>query len=143
MKCESDIMRFLIIYIIVLSLISNISKAETQLWSKVIQGKNGYDFYVDIQTMQNYNNIIFFWQLINYKKKDEYGDMSAKIYIKGNCKSFKFKWLKVTYHKLLMAKDQVLAKKPSDMVAGWQSAFPHSTSYAVIDYVCRNKGILL
>ena len=136
-------MRFLIIYIIILSLISNISKAESQLWSKVIQGKNGYDFYVDIQTIQNYNNIIFFWQLINYKKKDEYGDMSAKIYIKGNCKNFQFKWLKVAYHKLLMAKDQVQEKKPSDIVAGWQSALPDSTSYAVIDYACRNKGILL
>ena len=136
-------MRFLIIHITIMSLICNVSKAESQLWSKVIQGKNGYDFYVDIQTIQNYNNIIFFWQLINYKKKDEYGDMSAKIYIKGNCKNFQFKWLKVAYHKLLMAKDQVQEKKPSDIVAGWQSALPDSTSYAVIDYVCRNKGILL
>ena len=136
-------MRFLIIHITIMSLICNVSKAESQLWSKVIQGKNGYDFYVDIQTIQNYNNIIFFWQLINYKKKDEYGDMSAKIYIKGNCKNFQFKWLKVAYHKLLMAKDQVQEKKPSDIVAGWQSALPDSTSYAVIDYACRNKGILL
>ena len=69
--------------------------------------------------------------------------MSAKIYIKGNCKHFKFKWLKVAYHKLLMAKDKVPAKKPSDIVAGWQVAVPHSTSYVVIDYACRNKGILL
>ena len=136
-------MRFLIFYIIILFLVSNISRADSQTWTKVIQGKNGYDFYVDIKTIQDKNDIIFFWQLINYKKKDEYGDMSAKIYVKGNCKNFKFKWLKVAYHKYLMAKDKVLAKKPSDIVAGWQSAAPDSVSYTVIDYVCRNKGILL
>ena len=34
-------------------------------------------------------------------------------------------------------------KKSSDIVAGWQSAKPNSTSHAVIDYVCSNKGILL
>tara|TARA_E500000178_G_C16624973_1_gene575021 strand:- start:68 stop:478 length:411 start_codon:yes stop_codon:yes gene_type:complete len=136
-------MKFLIVHIIILTLFYNISKAESQVWTKVIQGNNGYDFFVDIKTIQNDKNIIFFWQLINYKKKDEYGDMSAKIYIKGNCKNFKFKWLKVAYHKLLMAEDEVYAKKPSDIVADWQLAIPNSTSYAVIDYVCSNKGILL
>lgn len=136
-------MRFLIFYIIITSLLSNISRGDTQIWTKVIQGKNGYDFYIDINTIENNNNIIFFWQLINYKKKDEYGDMSAKIYIKGDCNNFKFKWLKVAYHKLLMAKDKIQAEKPSDIVAGWQAALPKSTSYAVINYACSNKGILL
>lgn len=136
-------MRFLIVHIIILTLVINISIANSQVWTKVIQGKNSYDFYIDIQTIQSENDIIFFWQLINYKTKDEYGDMSVKIYIKGNCKNFKFKWLKVAYHKLLMAEDKVQAKKPSDIVAGWQSAKPNSTSYAVIDYACNNKGILL
>ena len=131
------------VHIIILALVINISKANSQVWTKVIQGKNSYDFYIDIQTIQSENDIIFFWQLINYKTKDEYGDMSVKIYIKGNCKNFKFKWLKVAYHKLLMAEDKVHAKKPSDIVAGWQSAIPNSTSYAVIDYACNNKGILL
>ena len=69
--------------------------------------------------------------------------MSAKIYIKGDCNNFKFKWLKVAYHKLLMAKDKIQAEKPSDIVAGWQAALPKSTSYAVINYACSNKGILL
>ena len=41
-------------------LVSNIIKADSQIWKKVIQGKNGYDFYVDIKTIQNNNNIIFF-----------------------------------------------------------------------------------
>ena len=136
-------MRFLIVHIIILTLVINISIANSQVWTKVIQGKNSYDFYIDIQTIQSENDIIFFWQLINYKTKDEYGDMSVKIYIKGNCKNFKFKQLKVAYHKLLMAEDKVQAKKPSDIVAGWQSAKPNSTSYAVIDYACNNKGILL
>ena len=136
-------MRFLIFYLIILSLVSSIARADTHIWTKVIKGKNGYDFYIDIKTIEDKDNSIFFWQLINYNKKDEYGDMSARIYIKGNCKNFQFKWLKVAYHKLLMAKDKVQAAKPSDVVTGWQSAIPKSTSHTVINYVCNNKGILL
>lgn len=139
----TNIIRLLIFNVTILFLISNTAKTDSQIWTKVIQGKNGYDFYVDIKTITDNSNIIFFWQLINYNKKDEYGDMSAKIYIKGNCKNLQFKWLKLAYHKLLMAKDKVQAKKPSDIVKGWQVAVPGSTSYAVINYACNNKSILL
>ena len=86
---------------------------------------------------------IFFWQLINYNDQDEYGDMSAKIYVKAECEVFKFQWLKVSYHKMLMGKDYVKPNNPSKLVAGWQLPSIGSTSYAVLDYVCKNKGLLL
>ena len=96
--------------------------------------------------MKNLNEskgYIYFWQLINYNEQDEYGDMSAKIYVKAECEAFKFKWMKLSYHKMLMGKDYVKPSNPSELVSGWQFPRFGSTSFTVLDHVCKNKGLLL
>ena len=112
-------------------------------WTEITKGQNGHIFFVDMESLIESKGYIFFWQLINYNDQDEYGDMSAKIYVKAECKVFKFKWLKVSYHKMFMAKDYVKPNDPSKLVSGWQFPSIGSTSYAVLDHVCKNKGILL
>ena len=112
-------------------------------WTKITKGQNGHIFFVDMENLNESKGYIYFWQLINYKDQDEYGDMSAKIYVKAECEIFKFKWVKVSYHKMLMGKDYVKPDNPSKLVAGWQFPTLGSTSYAVLDYVCKNKGLLL
>ena len=112
-------------------------------WTKITKGQNGHIFFVNMGNLNENKGYIYFWQLINYNDQDEYGDMSAKIYVKAECKVFKFKWLKVSYHKMLMGKDYVKPDNPSKLVAGWQFPTLGSTSYAVLDYVCKNKGLLL
>ena len=112
-------------------------------WTKITKGQNGHIFYVNMENLDENKGYIYFWQLINYNDQDEYGDMSAKIYVKAECEIFKFKWLKVSYHKMLMGKDYVKPDNPSKLVAGWQFPSIGSTSYAVLDHVCKNKGLLL
>lgn len=112
-------------------------------WTKITKGQNGHIFYVNMGNLDENKGYIYFWQLINYNDQDEYGDMSAKIYVKAECEVFKFKWLKVSYHKMFMAKDYVKPNDPSKLVSGWQFPSIGSTSYAVLDHVCKNKGILL
>ena len=117
--------------------------AQAQDWTEITKGQNGHMFFVDMEKLNESKGYIYFWQLINYIEKDEYGDMSAKIYVKAECKAFKFKWLKVSYHKMLMGKDYVKPNNPSKLVSGWQFPSFGSTSYAVLDHVCKNKGLLL
>ena len=112
-------------------------------WTEITKGQNGHIFFVDMENLKESRGYIYFWQLINYNKQDEYGDMAAKIYVKAECEVFKFKWLKVSYHKMLMGKDYVKPVNPSKLVAGWQLPSIGSTSYVVLDYVCKNKGLLL
>lgn len=112
-------------------------------WTKITKGQNGHIFYVNMGKLNENKGYIYFWQLINYNDQDEYGDMSAKIYVKAECEVFKFKWLKVSYHKMFMAKDYVRPNNPSKLVSGWQFPSIGSTSYEVLDHVCKNKGILL
>ena len=112
-------------------------------WTEVTKGQNGHIFFVNMENLNESKGYIYFWQLINYNDQDEYGDMSAKIYVKAECEVFKFKWLKVSYHKMLMGKDHVKPDNPSKLVSGWQFPIIGSTSYAVLDHVCKNKGLLL
>ena len=112
-------------------------------WTEITKGQNGHIFFVDMENLNESRGYIYFWQLINYNEQDEYGDMAAKIYVKAECDVFKFKWLKVSYHKMLMGKDYVKPDNPSTLVSGWQFPNTGSTSYAVLDHVCKNKGLLL
>ena len=112
-------------------------------WTKVTQSSNGQSFYIDMKSIKENKGLVYFWELINYKKKDEYGDKSAKIFIEGDCINLKFKWIKLSYHKVDMGKDNVIPQKPSNLVADWQYPKKNSTSMIVLDYVCKNKGITL
>ena len=112
-------------------------------WTEITKGQNGHIFFVDMENLNENKGYVYFWQLINYNEQDEYGDMAAKIYVKAECEVFKFKWLKVSYHKMLMGKDYVKPDNPSTLVSGWQFPNTGSTSHAVLDHVCKNKGLLL
>ena len=112
-------------------------------WTKVTQSSNGQSFYVDMETIIESKGFIYFWELIDYKKEDEYGDKSAKIYIEADCINYKFKWVKLSYHKDAMAEDDVKVQSPSNLVSDWQFPHQNSTSMIVLDFVCKNKGITL
>ena len=131
----------LILILIFASLFCLSTKAKD--WTEITKGQNGHIFFVDMENLNESRGYIYFWQLINYNEQDEYGDMAAKIYVKAECEVFKFKWLKVSYHKMLMGKDYVKPDNPSTLVSGWQFPSTGSTSYAVLDHVCKNKGLML
>ena len=130
------------ILILLFSFLSCMS-TKAKDWTKITKGQNGHIFFVDMENLNESRGYIYFWQLINYNEQDEYGDMAAKIYVKAECEVFKFKWLKISYHKMLMGKDYVKPDNPSTLVSGWQFPSTGSTSYAVLDHVCKNKGLLL
>ena len=73
----------------------------------------------------------------------QYGDKSAKIYIEGDCINLKFKWIKLSYHKDKMGKDYAKVQIPSNIVSDWQYPVQNSTSMAILDFVCKNKGFTL
>ncbi len=112
-------------------------------WTKVIENSNGQTFYVNMESILEEKGHVFFWELIDYNQKDEYGDLSAKIYIEGDCKNFRFKWLRLSYHKDAMGTDNVKNQQPSKIVADWQHPVRNSISMKVLDYICKNKGVTL
>ena len=112
-------------------------------WQKITTARNGYVFYINILNIEESAKRVYFWQLIDYINPDEYGDMSAKIYIESDCINLRYKWISFSYHKESMAKDITVQKKPTEYLSRWQIASPHSTSKAIMDYVCNSTSITL
>ena len=129
-----------VIYSIIILLFCFSLEAE---WNKVTKGNNGHTFYVNVVEINDDSGHVFFWKLINYSEPDQYGDLSAKIYIKADCKSFRLKWLNISYHKYQMAEDVAKIKKASKNHSNWQEPSPNSTAQTVLDYVCESTGIIL
>lgn len=112
-------------------------------WKKVTTGSNGYVFYINLLSIEERDRKVYFWQLIDYIKPDEYGDLSAKIYIESDCVNLRYKWIAFSYHKKPMGMDSAIKKKPTKNLSFWQSALPHSTSKAILDYVCNSIGVTI
>ena len=110
-------------------------------WQKIFEIKGQLTFYVSTNDILEKDGFVYFWELINYSVKDEYGDFSAKIYIQGDCKENRFKWKKISYHKSQMAKDKKIALEPSNLYKDWHYPKAKSTSNMILDYVCNAIGI--
>ena len=124
-------------------LLINFKISHADDWELVTKGINGHSFYVLGNEVVEKDNYIYFWQLIDYKISDEYGDSSARIFIKGNCNNLSFKWLKIAYHKENMAKDNVVIQEPSIQTSDWQFSKLNTTSRVVLEFACRRKALLL
>ena len=111
------------------------------LWHKVIEIKEHHTFYVNKAKIEETNGYVYFWELIDYFTVDEYGDHSARILIKGDCEKIRFKWMKVSYHKLPMAKDSKKETEPSALHKNWQYPNIGSTSRLVLDFACSIASI--
>ena len=110
-------------------------------WYKVVEIKKLHTFYVNTATIKETNGYVYFWELIDYSTLDEYGDHSARILVKGDCEKLRFKWIKIAYHKLPMAKDSKKEIEPSDLYKNWQYPKTASTSRLVLDFACSIAGI--
>ena len=49
--------------------------------------------------MRKHDGFIYYWWLSDLSKPDKDGDLSYKSYNQGDCKVFRFKQLRLTYHK--------------------------------------------
>ncbi len=132
-------MKLYILSIFTVLFTSNI-KAD---WQEIAKAGNGHTFYVDKDDIQELNEHIYFWELIDYSEPDIYGDKSAKIFIQGDCIRFRFKWLNFSYHKNQMANDIAKIETPSGKMALWQYPISNSTASEVLKYACNSIGLTL
>ncbi len=110
-------------------------------WVKIVEIKNKHVFYINVNSINEEKGYIYFWELIDYSSLDEYGDHSARIFIKGDCINSRFKWKKIAYHKMPMARDEKEPKVPEKHMRNWHYPRDNSTSKLVLDYACNAVGI--
>ena len=65
-------------------------------WKFVYKQTNGYDVYVDFQSIKFHENFVFWSELVNFSESLT-GMMSMTVKMKGDCKEVKQKTIKFDY----------------------------------------------
>ena len=104
-------------------------------WMEIIKG-DGITFYVDFDTIKKHDGYVYYWELGDYLKPNEFGDLSAKVYREVDCKLFRFKVLGDSYYTEPMGKGTPSA---SSNIADeeWSDLTTlNSVAYSVLKKVC-------
>jgi hypothetical protein len=116
-------------------LISFNSYGEWTFITKTIEGpKKGDTYYLDLDTIKENGGYVYYWHMNNFKKPDQWGDMSSKGYSQGDCGTGKYRLLSGIFYQQPMGRggnDSYTPENPE-----WSYPFPNTISGIILDYVC-------
>ena len=104
-------------------------------WTKVTEDmKKGDTFYVDFDRIRKQDGFVYFWDLLDRLKPDEFGTLSDKVYKQGDCKLFRFKNLSFSFHNEPMGNGTGDVEEPDEK--DWKYPNPNSMGGIVLKSVC-------
>ena len=102
-------------------------------WKEVGDG-GGKTSYVDFDRIRKNDGYVYFWNLIDYLKQDEFGELSVKVYFQGDCKLFRFKYLSGSGYKEPMGKGT--SKTYTSLPDKWVYPPPNTPGEVILKSVC-------
>ena len=103
-------------------------------WTEVAGNVNGDTFYVDYERIRKHGGYVYWWDLTDYLKPSQEGNLSNKMYQQGDCKLFRVKVLSFSFHKEPMGGGTgELDNKPDKE---WSYPSPNSVVETVLKSVC-------
>ena len=94
----------------------------------------GDSFYLDQDSIKQHNEYVYFWYLKNYLKPGQFGDMSVKVYLQGECRLNRYKPLSYIFYKQPMGKGKSETYNPPPE---WDYPAPGSLLEVTTNYVCN------
>ena len=73
-------------------------------WIKVSESVDGDSYYIDLDTLKERDEYIYWWQMKDYLKPNESETMSDKAYIQGDCELTRTKVLSLIFYEQPMGK---------------------------------------
>ena len=105
-------------------------------WTKTTGNVSGDNFYVDFDRIRKHDGYVYYWRLTDYLKPTEYGDLSFKGYMQGDCKLFRFKKLSASYYTNSMCNG---TPSNSDSIqTKWYYPSPNSANEVILNSVCSH-----
>ena len=95
---------------------------------------DGTTFYVDFERIRKHDGYVYYWVLTDFLKPDEDGVLSFKIYIQGDCKKLRLKFLSGSSHKEPMGGGTGKDEKPDEE---WHYPPPDTVSETILKTVCQ------
>ena len=112
---------------------SSTSYAE---WTKVSEGVDGDNYYVNFDWIRKHGGYVYYWYLTDYLKPDKYGDLSSKIYTQGDCKRLRVKALSYSFHNEPMGGGTAEIIEPKEDNTNWKYPPPKSSMETMLKSVC-------
>ena len=104
-------------------------------WTKIgSSGGGAITYYVDFERIRKVDGFVYVWMLTDLLKSTEYGDLSARTYIQGDCKLFRFKILSQIWHEQPMGRNTGKTTTPKN--PEWRFPSPNSVNETILKSVC-------
>ena len=127
-------MKKLIFIFILLSTTAMFSAPSYSEWTKVSEIVDGDVYYVDFERKRKNDGYDYYWQLTDYTGPTELGDLSSIIYVEGDCKLFRYKYLSYSFHQEPMGGGAGIVDNVPDI--NWTYPAPNSVTEVVLMSVC-------
>ena len=126
-------MKKLITTLILLLMFSSPSYAK---WTKVVTDVGGNTFYLDFERIRKVDGFVYWWQLTDFLKPNQYGHFSGKSYRQGDCKSFRWKILSWSLHKEPMGGGTGYTPPVPKEHKDWKYPPPDTVDETILTKVC-------
>ena len=122
----------ILLVIIFTFLFSNTSLGD---WTLVVESESGNNFYYDKDRIRKSGKYLYFWELIDYLKPDNWGNLSVTRYVQLDCSILRHKFLKFHRYNNSMGKGKLNGSStPKDE---WDYPPPNSVDEIVCNFVCE------
>ena len=105
-------------------------------WSYIGENDNGESkYYIDLKTLRKIDDYVYYWNLIDFDKLDEFGNMSNVSYSQGDCGITRVKMLTAVSYKKPMGEEAVdtyTAPNPE-----WEYMPPYTVGEFLLNTSCR------
>ena len=105
-------------------------------WKKIGSNIDGDVSYVDLSSIKKVGNNIFYFNLMDYLKPTNQGDLSAKNYFEVNCLDLSFRYIKDFYYKEPMGNGEYTI---FDEIGDWNNNAKGSIGEDARKFVCNYR----
>jgi hypothetical protein len=102
-------------------------------WTE-IGSAEGNVFYIDTDRIKEHSGYVYWWDMIDLLKSNQWGDMSVQLYKQGDCGVNRIKTLSYNYYKHPMG---VGTNGTDNTPNEWDYPLPKSMSEVVLNYACN------
>ena len=105
-------------------------------WKKIGSNIDGDVSYVDLSSIKKVGNNIFYFNLMDYIKPTNQGDLSAKNYFEVNCLDLSYRYIKDFYYKEPMGNGE---HQVFDEIGDWKNNDKGSIGEDARKFACNYK----
>ena len=102
-------------------------------WVKISNTTDGATHYIDIDALKEHNGYVYYWEMADYVKNHEDGNLSSAVYTQGDCAIFRVNHLSLTGYNQSMGTGEGETYNFEDE---WIYPVPGSTVEYTLNLVC-------